>query len=137
MPIFRDGFRLLLHLLRQNRIYVKIIWTLKLLSVGISAWPSYIWGQEKLMLTTSICACFLWLFCINSLKFIKILKNFWFFFIYSLFMTIRNILVENSMMETGPGRNFNIFIFKLDYFNNIRKFLIKPCLNAIINEYYC
>jgi hypothetical protein len=102
LSIFSGVFHYMLPLSKPNEIYVIIIWTLKFLSLGITAWPVYIWGQEKLISMTSLFACFLWLLH----KFIKILQIFRYFFIFPIFMTVSNILVENSVMETGPGPQF-------------------------------
>jgi hypothetical protein len=122
----------MLPLSKPNQIYVKILWTLKFLSMGISAWPVYIWGQENLLMMTSLFSYFLWFLH----KFIKILQIFQSFFIYHLFMIVRNILVENTVMETGPGRSFDIFILISKYFNKIQQILIKSCPTVKTNEYY-
>jgi hypothetical protein len=45
----------MLILSKPSQIHVIIIWTLKFLSLGISAWPFYIWDQEKLLMMTSLC----------------------------------------------------------------------------------
>ncbi len=67
---------------------------------------------------------------------LKFLNKIYKFLLYSLLMIIKNISVENPMMEIGPQPKFSSFYIGIRITEYYLEILIKSCLNVNICHYY-